>query len=143
MTQRGANQIANGDRRQIGLGAARLEPDQVGRLQLQLCGVFDDDEAILGRQSGDQGVEERGLPGAGSPLKRPVAVLCDSRWICRRTIWGRAGAGRRDEGAEACATADLARVDNSQAQVALAAPPWYRQSLQRAGRYGSRDRLIL
>src|SRR2546428_9911070 len=65
-SQGGFQKVPDGNRRNARLLAACLQSDQVIFLDLNFCGLFDDDEPLFGSDEVREGSEQRRFAGSGS-----------------------------------------------------------------------------
>jgi multidrug efflux pump subunit AcrA (membrane-fusion protein) len=77
MPERGPQQVADRDGREIALRAPRLEANDVGLVDLQLRGILDNDNSIALRNEGRQRIEQRRLAGAGTATDQDVLACVD------------------------------------------------------------------
>ena len=77
--QRVPHQLADGDLTlALDVVRARLEPQHVTLVQLQLGGVLDRDDALVVGHRRGQGIQERGLAGAGAARDQDVQLGADA-----------------------------------------------------------------
>ena len=69
--------ISDGDGRQSVLLASRLKANKVTFVDLDLGGVFDNDDSLIVRNITGQDIQQRGFTGSGAARDKNVPVLQD------------------------------------------------------------------